>query len=210
MINQYQLIREVSPGTTGWTVKVVVAEKFSLRTTEKSPTKYQNLILMDSEATLYEQNITAFQDELILERTYLISNVYVKVTSAEYKEKSGEVQWTISGRTRGKSRRRSPPHLCQRPLDQACCKSSDVHEWQRPEGESQHANPQDRPPQYFSENLPHTGIEPTLSEDFLPHHLRPYQFVYAPGGLELHCLIEQLGNEDNWNLSSNSTTQQIH
>ncbi|KAL2487705.1 Uncharacterized protein Fot_40997 [Forsythia ovata] len=73
-------------------------------------------------------------------------------------------------------------HLCQRPLDQAGCKSRDVHECQGPEGESQHANPQDRPSQYFSENLSHTGIEPVLPEDFSPHHLKSYQFAYAPGG----------------------------
>ncbi|KAL2459064.1 Uncharacterized protein Fot_55082 [Forsythia ovata] len=47
-------------------------------------------------------------------------------------------------------------HLCQRLLDQAGCKSKDVHDWQGHEGESQQANPQDRLPQYFSENLPHT------------------------------------------------------
>ncbi|KAL2508967.1 Uncharacterized protein Fot_32614 [Forsythia ovata] len=74
------------------------------------------------------------------------------------------------------------PHLCQRPLDQAGCKSRDVHEWQGPEGESQQINPHDRPPQYFSENLPRTGIEPALPDDFSLHHLRPYQLVYAPGG----------------------------
>ncbi|KAL2551151.1 Uncharacterized protein Fot_12681 [Forsythia ovata] len=39
----------VSPGSSGWTVKVVVAEKFSPRIAQKSPTKYQNLILMDTE-----------------------------------------------------------------------------------------------------------------------------------------------------------------
>ncbi|KAL2494815.1 hypothetical protein Fot_38572 [Forsythia ovata] len=50
MSNEFQLIREVSPGTTGWTVKVVVVEKFSPRIAQKSPTKYQNLILKDSEA----------------------------------------------------------------------------------------------------------------------------------------------------------------
>ncbi|KAL2495811.1 hypothetical protein Fot_39568 [Forsythia ovata] len=49
MSNEFQLIREVSPGTTGWTVKVVVTEKFSPRIAQKSPTKYQNLILIDSE-----------------------------------------------------------------------------------------------------------------------------------------------------------------
>ncbi|KAL2542507.1 Replication protein A 70 kDa DNA-binding subunit E [Abeliophyllum distichum] len=105
MGDKFQLIHEVSPGTAGWTVKVVVAEKFSPRVAQRSPTKYQNLILMDSEgstvqATLYGQNITAFQDELILGKTYLISNALVKETNAEYKAKSGEMQWTISGRTR--------------------------------------------------------------------------------------------------------------
>ncbi|KAL2544726.1 Uncharacterized protein Fot_13959 [Forsythia ovata] len=59
-------------------------------------------------------------------------------------------------------------YLCQRSLDQAGCKSKNVHEWQGPEGESQHANPYDRPLQYFSENLLHTGIEHALSEDFFP------------------------------------------
>ncbi|KAL2553034.1 Uncharacterized protein Fot_06653 [Forsythia ovata] len=36
-------------GSSGWTVKVVVAEKFSPRIAQKSPTKYQNLLLMDTE-----------------------------------------------------------------------------------------------------------------------------------------------------------------
>ncbi|KAL2494868.1 Cytochrome [Forsythia ovata] len=66
-------------------------------------------------------------------------------------------------------------------LDQAGCKSMDVHVWQRPKGESQQANPQDSPLQYFSENLPRTRIEPALPEDFSPRHLKPYQLAYAPG-----------------------------
>ncbi|KAL2455928.1 Uncharacterized protein Fot_57179 [Forsythia ovata] len=49
MSKEFQFIHEVSPGTTGWTVKVVVAEKFSPRIAQKSPTKYQILILVDSE-----------------------------------------------------------------------------------------------------------------------------------------------------------------
>ncbi|KAL2550810.1 GDSL lipase/esterase domain-containing protein [Forsythia ovata] len=40
-------------------------------------------------------------------------------------------------------------HSCQRPFGQTGCKSRDVHEWQRPEGESQQVNSQDRPSQYF-------------------------------------------------------------
>ncbi|KAL2459581.1 Uncharacterized protein Fot_54830 [Forsythia ovata] len=49
MSKEFQLISNVSPGSSGWTVKVVVAEKFSPRIAQKSPTKYQNLILMDTE-----------------------------------------------------------------------------------------------------------------------------------------------------------------
>ncbi|KAL2548669.1 Uncharacterized protein Fot_10199 [Forsythia ovata] len=62
-------------------------------------------------------------------------------------------------------------YLCQKFLDQASCKSRDVHEWQGPEEESQQTNPQDRPPQYFSENLSHTEIKPTLSENFSPRQM---------------------------------------
>ncbi|KAL2510225.1 hypothetical protein Fot_33872 [Forsythia ovata] len=57
------------------------------------------------------------------------------------------------------------------------CKLMDMYEWQRREGESQQANLQDRPPQYFSKNLPHTGIEHALPEDFSPRHLIPYQLI---------------------------------
>ncbi|KAL2544244.1 Uncharacterized protein Fot_13477 [Forsythia ovata] len=35
---------------------------------------------------------------------------------------------------------------------------------------------------------PHTEIEPALSEDFSPHHLRLYQLVYDPGGTLLSFL----------------------
>ncbi|KAL2463398.1 Uncharacterized protein Fot_53054 [Forsythia ovata] len=71
-------------------------------------------------------------------------------------------------------------HLYQRLLHHKDCKSRDVHEWQKPERESQQANPHDRLPQYFSENLFHMKIEPALPEDFSPRHLKSYQLVYAP------------------------------
>ncbi|KAL2527598.1 Uncharacterized protein Adt_12652 [Abeliophyllum distichum] len=80
-------------------VQVVVVEKFSPEIAQKSPTKYQNLILMDSEgstvqAILYDQNITSFQDELTLGKAYLISNALIKLTNAKYRAKSGDMQWT--------------------------------------------------------------------------------------------------------------------
>ncbi|KAL2541181.1 replication protein A 70 kDa DNA-binding subunit B-like [Abeliophyllum distichum] len=100
MGNEFQLIREVSPGNAGWTVKVVVAEKFSPRVAKRNKISKFDSYGFIVQATLYDQNITAFQHELILGKTYLISNALVKEISAEYKAKSGEVQWTISGRTR--------------------------------------------------------------------------------------------------------------
>ncbi|KAL2552491.1 Replication protein A 70 kDa DNA-binding subunit D [Forsythia ovata] len=55
MSKEFQLICDVSPGSIGWTVKVVIAEKISPRIAQKSPTKYQNLILMDTKST--KQNL---------------------------------------------------------------------------------------------------------------------------------------------------------
>ncbi|KAL2559158.1 hypothetical protein Fot_03897 [Forsythia ovata] len=106
----------------------------------------------------------------------------LQVTSTSSSSKHRLASSSLCPILQGKVPKAKPPHLCQRPLDQADCKSRDVHEWQGPEGESQQVNPQDRPPQYFSENLPHTRIEPALPEDFSPRHLKPYQLAYAPGG----------------------------
>ncbi|KAL2513706.1 Cytochrome [Forsythia ovata] len=92
----------------------------------------------------------------------------------------------------GKVPKAKPSHLCQRPLDKASCKSRDVHEWQGSEGESQQTNPQDRPPQYFSENLSHTGIEPALLEDFSPRHLK--RLTNSP--MPLGAILIQLSFHD--------------
>ncbi|KAL2518470.1 Replication protein A 70 kDa DNA-binding subunit B [Abeliophyllum distichum] len=86
-------------------LKLQLLKKSLARTAKKSLKKYQNIILMDSEgstvqATLYDHNIIAFQDELIQGKTYLISNALVKLTNLEYRSQSGDTQWTISGKTR--------------------------------------------------------------------------------------------------------------
>ncbi|KAL2468769.1 UTP--glucose-1-phosphate uridylyltransferase 3 [Forsythia ovata] len=83
----------------------------------------------------------------------------------------GRVFGEFGSKLKGESPEGETFHLCQRSLDQTVCKSRNVHEWQELEGESQHANPQNRPSQYFSENLPHMGIEPALPEDFSPRLL---------------------------------------
>ncbi|KAL2531522.1 replication protein A 70 kDa DNA-binding subunit B-like [Abeliophyllum distichum] len=88
-----------------WTAKVVVAEKNVSRTAQRSPVKYQNMVLVDPQgnkvhATIYNNDITAFQDTLLLSKTYLISNATVRHTDPKYKATAGPVQWTINGRTR--------------------------------------------------------------------------------------------------------------
>ncbi|KAL2521563.1 Replication protein A 70 kDa DNA-binding subunit B [Forsythia ovata] len=105
MGEDYKFIPAITPTTTNWTAKVVVLEKTSARTAFHSPTKYQNVVLMDMErnkvqATIYDTNIQAFQDQLIPSRTYLISNAAVRLTKPQYRSTVGEVQWTISGRTK--------------------------------------------------------------------------------------------------------------
>ncbi|KAL2499699.1 Replication protein A 70 kDa DNA-binding subunit B [Abeliophyllum distichum] len=105
MGEDYKLIAAITPNTTNWTAKVVVLEKSSARTAYHSPTKYQNVVLMDMErnkvqATIYDTNIQAFQDQLLPSKTYLISNAAVRLTKPEYRSTVGEIQWTISGRTK--------------------------------------------------------------------------------------------------------------
>ncbi|KAL2505399.1 Replication protein A 70 kDa DNA-binding subunit B [Abeliophyllum distichum] len=105
MEDKYKLIPDVSPADTNWTAKVIVVEKSLGRTAQYSPTKYQNITLMDPEknkvqATIYNTNIQAFEDQLVSSKTYLISNTAVKPTKQQYRSWMGDVQWTISGRTK--------------------------------------------------------------------------------------------------------------
>jgi hypothetical protein len=51
-------------------------------------------------ATIWDNNISAFENELTLGKTYLISNAYVRHPKNDYRLCTGDVQWTISGTTR--------------------------------------------------------------------------------------------------------------
>ncbi|KAL2461333.1 NADPH--Cytochrome [Abeliophyllum distichum] len=53
MEDKYKLIPDVSPTDTNWTTKVIVVEKSPTRTAQYSPTKYQNITLMDPELEKY-------------------------------------------------------------------------------------------------------------------------------------------------------------
>ncbi|KAL2458079.1 Uncharacterized protein Fot_55937 [Forsythia ovata] len=59
MGEDYKLIAVITPNTTNWTAKVVVLEKISARTSYLSPTKYQNVVLMDMEGSQSQQNLIA-------------------------------------------------------------------------------------------------------------------------------------------------------
>ncbi|KAL2547943.1 hypothetical protein Fot_09473 [Forsythia ovata] len=80
----------VSPGSSGWTVKVVVAEKFSPRIAQKSPTKYQNLILMDTELSSKlciptdEKDFTEIKNIQGLKTVYMSCNNCNKISNENY------------------------------------------------------------------------------------------------------------------------------
>ncbi|KAL2457831.1 uncharacterized protein Fot_56059 [Forsythia ovata] len=84
MSKEFQLISDVSPGSSGWTVKVVVAEKFSPRIAQKSPTKYQNLLLMDTEKQFFWIKGKASVTVLNQNYWYMSCNNCNKISSENY------------------------------------------------------------------------------------------------------------------------------
>ncbi|XP_022848737.1 replication protein A 70 kDa DNA-binding subunit B-like [Olea europaea var. sylvestris] len=101
---EYKLIPDIKPGESGWTVKAVVSEKCSPTKARNSPLKYQHIWLMDPkgnkvQATLFDSSITAFEDTLLLHKTYLISNAQVKETATYYRAQLGHIRWTINAKT---------------------------------------------------------------------------------------------------------------
>ncbi|KAL2517949.1 Replication protein A 70 kDa DNA-binding subunit B [Abeliophyllum distichum] len=107
MDTKYKLIPEISvtEKDKNWTAKVIVSEKTSARTSQNGSIRYQNLILMDPQknkiqATLFDNHITAFEDLLLLSKTYLISNATIKLTKPEYVASVGPIHWVITGKTR--------------------------------------------------------------------------------------------------------------
>ena len=50
-------------------------------------------------ACMFNANIATFQSKLQLNKTYLISNAYVKEVKAEFRQRPNELEWTIDART---------------------------------------------------------------------------------------------------------------
>ncbi|XP_022878626.1 uncharacterized protein LOC111396422 [Olea europaea var. sylvestris] len=87
-----------------WKTKVIVIEKQSSKPSRQGNGRYKHLMLIDTQgntiqASLYDSNITAFEDQLVLEKTYTISKAYVKNNTINYRYSIGSLQWTISGET---------------------------------------------------------------------------------------------------------------
>ena len=56
MAEKYKLISEITPGQTNWTAKVIVTEKSIPRIAMHSPTKYQNMLLIDTKVNFLQIN----------------------------------------------------------------------------------------------------------------------------------------------------------
>ncbi|KAL5547897.1 hypothetical protein UlMin_003128 [Ulmus minor] len=105
MAGKYKLIPDIALGQMNWTAKVIVAKKLVPKTTLHSPTKYQNMTVIDPQGnkvqtTIYEANILAFKNKLQFSKTYLISNAVVKHNKPQYRQIASDVQWTINGKTK--------------------------------------------------------------------------------------------------------------
>ena len=64
-------------------------------------------------ATIYSNNIQAFEDTLQVAKTYLLSNATVKEAKAEYRKRDDELHWTINARTMIQELDESHDHVLQ-------------------------------------------------------------------------------------------------
>ncbi|KAL5561843.1 hypothetical protein UlMin_031590 [Ulmus minor] len=104
MSRQHIPLKDITIGTKGWTTKVIVEAKGMPRSSQRSPVKYQRMILRDSEgtkvqATIFESDIDKFSDVLTLYKTYYISNAVVKIILPQHRIAKNDYQWHINSKT---------------------------------------------------------------------------------------------------------------
>ncbi|KAL5578975.1 hypothetical protein UlMin_011417 [Ulmus minor] len=104
MSRQHIPLKDITIGTKGWTAKVIVEAKAMPRSSQRSPVKYQRMILRDSEgtkvqATIFESDIDKFSDVLALYKTYYISNAVVKTILPQHRIAKNDYQWHINSKT---------------------------------------------------------------------------------------------------------------
>ncbi|XP_042969224.1 replication protein A 70 kDa DNA-binding subunit B-like [Carya illinoinensis] len=100
----YTSIKDITPSTRDWKIKMIVAEKSPKRTGQRSPVKYQSLTLIDPEenqlqATIFDKDIDSRQDTLHIFQSYYISNAYVKPLDPKYRIETYEYQWILNAKT---------------------------------------------------------------------------------------------------------------
>ncbi|KAL5556097.1 hypothetical protein UlMin_038333 [Ulmus minor] len=104
MSRQHIPMKDITIGTKGWTSKVIVEAKGMPRSSQRSPVKYQRVILRDIagtkvQATIFDSDIDKFSDVLTLYKTYYISNVVVKTILPQHRITSNDYQWHINSKT---------------------------------------------------------------------------------------------------------------
>ncbi|KAL5574918.1 hypothetical protein UlMin_016617 [Ulmus minor] len=104
MSRQHIPVKDITIGTKGWTMKVIVEAKGMPRSSQRSPVKYQRMILRDSagtkvQVTIFDSDIDKFSDVLTLYKTYYISNAVVKTILPQHRISSNDYQWHINSKT---------------------------------------------------------------------------------------------------------------
>ncbi|XP_041003912.1 replication protein A 70 kDa DNA-binding subunit B-like [Juglans microcarpa x Juglans regia] len=100
----YRSIKDITQNTRNWKIKMIVAEKSPKRVAQNSPTKNQNLVLMDVEgnrvqAVIFGKDIDLRDDTLNVYQSYYIANAFVKPLDARHRREAYELQWIINSRT---------------------------------------------------------------------------------------------------------------
>ncbi|XP_042950349.1 replication protein A 70 kDa DNA-binding subunit D-like [Carya illinoinensis] len=100
----YTSIKDITPKTRDWKIKMLVVEKSPKRIGQHSSVKYQNLMLVDEQgnrlqATIFGNDINSREDSLQMFRSYYIINAYVKLLDPKYQTESHQYQWIINAKT---------------------------------------------------------------------------------------------------------------
>ncbi|KAL8034707.1 hypothetical protein ABFX02_12G046800 [Erythranthe guttata] len=97
-------IQDVKPGIPPWIIKVVLHDIANPRQSYSSPKRYQRLVFADESgqkvmATIYDKDISNFENMFELFETYKIANARVSPLDIKYNKYNYPYQWTITTRT---------------------------------------------------------------------------------------------------------------
>lgn len=103
-MEEFLPIREIKPGMKSWAAKVTVQEKRQPASSDRSPTTYQKLILVDAngsqvEGILFNRAIQVMGTRLSVFKKYKIANAEVRQIDEQYRSDGLTIQWIISTKT---------------------------------------------------------------------------------------------------------------